>query len=175
MDNVVLGKKVSKSVAKLQELYLTKGPSSNEFAKHLTPFVIYNLSKTVRSFPEELVQYTFNRIYERIVPKMDVDGKYRCWYAYPVNGKRKPGYDPEQTNLGSYLISVIGWSCRLFFYHENKQSNQLLYNEELENFDKLCTYELAAENELKVLEVEGDVVSPSIRKLSAWLQMSGNN
>ena len=175
MENVVLGKKVSKSVARLQELYETKGPGSNEFAKYLRPFVIYNLSKKCHNFPEELIQYTFNRIYERITPKLDTDGKMRCFYASPVNGKRKPGYDPSQTNLGSYLISVITWSCRLFMYHENKQSSQLAYNEELENYDKLCTYEHVGDMNLKVLDFDGDVTLPSIQKLNAWLQTSRVN
>lgn len=171
----VLGKKVSESVAHLQDLYLTKGTSSEEFAKYLRPFVLFNIARNVKGFPEELVQYTFDRIYDRISPKKDTEGKLRCFYYSPVNGDEKPGYDPTLTNLGSYLISVIRWSCYSFFYHENKIHNQLLYNEELENYDKPFSEEEMQYMNLKFISFDNTTQNSAIRKMAAWMQTSGVN
>jgi hypothetical protein len=179
---MVLGKVVNKNVAKLQDLYINKmhennkGPLSNAIALQIRPFVISQLNKCLNgSFPEELINFTMDRIYDRIVPKKDIDGVFRCFYYDSRNNSRKPGYDPERTNLGSYIIGVIRWSIKGYFYKENKAYSQLLYNEELENYDREILDEEIKDFNFKVLDFEGDIDIPSIRKMTAWMQLSKDN
>lgn len=164
----VLGKAVNKRVFELQKIYLEKGPCSVEFYNQVNSLILYELKKHVHQFSEELVQHVYDRIFNRIVPKLDEDGQYRCFYYHPVSHRKLPGYDPERTNIGSYIMRVINWSFVHYNYHQNKRNSQLLYNEELENYDKYAIYDNDRSYNFKLLNMEKSDLTQDIVSLLAW-------
>ena len=163
-------KKMSCKVANLQMLYDTKGPTSKEFTKELMPLIIYTISKKVRQFPEELKNHCYIRVMDRIKPKLDQDGVMRCFYV--KNGKKKPGYNKDMngfTNIGKYIMSVVGFGVFDFYYYENKSFNHL-HNEELSTYDRACTFDNTTSIKTKHIECEDLYSNSTLRKLAEWIK-----
>jgi hypothetical protein len=137
----------------------------------MTKYLSKILGERYTSLSDEIFNHCYLRLMDRIVPKYDEDTHTtHCFYI--KNGIKKSGYDRNRRDIGTYTMSVVNFGVKDFDYYNNRATSYLLHEEELENFDKVCSYENSSlDVKAKNIEIDTNNISnhPSVRLLVDWL------
>ena len=121
-------KKLTKEVQAMQDrydYYSSKESTAKEwqdFFESIEKFImkkayVLNFKRYVEK-DSDLWGHLIVCLWERLVPKKNYDGTLSCWYFDLRNKRLKPGYNPQITNVGNYILNQIEWIIKEFNQEE---------------------------------------------------------
>lgn len=130
-------KKSKRGVNAIEGVFREEGLLGDEFTTQLREFILFILKRYSPGgvFPDDLISFAYLRVMERLglatpeIPKLSYDVTDRSSRKELNLWKEASSqclFDPNRSNLGNYIFSIVRHAHSNYVYHDSKKFNELV-------------------------------------------------